>query len=241
MADGLVETRNERQGTDSDSATIRHNWMRAEAQALYDLPFADLMFRAQCIHRSHFDPNHVETASLLSIKTGGCPEDCGYCAQSAFFATGVKASKLMATQEIIAEARRAKQSGATRFCMGAAWRSPKDRDVDELCATIGAVKALGMETCMTLGMLTAEQACRLKDAGLDYYKTWTPRQSIMVRSLRRGATLIDWRRWRMCAMREWRYAAAASWGSAKAHATAPHCCVSWPTSPSILKVCRSTS
>ena len=111
----------------------------------------------------------MQFAQLLSIKTGGCPEDCGYCAQSAHFETGVKATKLMANEEIVAEARRAKESGATRFCMGAAWRSPKDRDVDHLCSTIEAVKGLGMETCMTLGMLTAEQARKLKDAGLDYY------------------------------------------------------------------------
>lgn len=169
MADGLVETRNERQGTDSDSATIRHNWMRAEAQALYDLPFADLMFRAQCIHRSHFDPNHVETASLLSIKTGGCPEDCGYCSQSAHYDTGLKATKLMAQADVVATARRARDAGASRFCMAAAWRNPKDRDLDEVCGMVSAVRELGMETCATLGMLTAPQAARLREAGLDFY------------------------------------------------------------------------
>ena len=169
MADGLVEARNERQGTDSDIATIRHNWMRAEAQALYDLPFADLMFRAQSIHRSHFDPNHVETASLLSIKTGGCPEDCGYCSQSAHYDTGLKATKLMAQADVVATARRARDAGASRFCMAAAWRNPKDRDLDEVCGMVSAVRELGMETCATLGMLTAPQAARLREAGLDFY------------------------------------------------------------------------
>lgn len=148
---------------------VRHDWTVEEILALLRLPFPELVFTAQAIHRRHFDPSQVQLAQLLSIKTGGCPEDCGYCAQSAHFETGVKASKLMANEEIVAEARRAKANGATRFCMGAAWRSPKDRDVDHLCSTIEAVKGLGLETCMTLGMLTAEQARKLKDAGLDYY------------------------------------------------------------------------
>lgn len=163
MADGLVEVRN-------DSHTLlRHNWTRTEAEALYDLPFSDLIFRAQNIHRSHFDPNHVETASLLSIKTGGCPEDCGYCSQSAQYDTGLKATKLMAQEDVIATARRAKEAGADRFCMAAAWRNPKDRDLDEVCSMVSAVKGLGMETCATLGMLTAPQAARLRAAGLDFY------------------------------------------------------------------------
>jgi biotin synthase len=165
MADGLVETRDDSQGI----GAIRHDWTRAEAQALYDLPFADLMFRAQSIHRSHFDPNHVETASLLSIKTGGCPEDCGYCSQSAHYDTGLKATKLMAQADVVATARRARDAGASRFCMAAAWRNPKDRDLDEVCGMVTAVKELGMETCATLGMLTAPQAARLRDAGLDFY------------------------------------------------------------------------
>jgi biotin synthase len=149
--------------------SVRHNWTRAEAQALYDLPFADLIFQAQSTHRSHFDPNHVETASLLSIKTGGCPEDCGYCSQSAHYDTGLKATKLMAQAEVVATARRARDAGASRFCMAAAWRNPKDRDLDEVCDMVSAVKELGMETCVTLGMLTAPQAARLHEAGLDFY------------------------------------------------------------------------
>jgi biotin synthase len=140
-----------------------------EILALLRLPFPELVYTAQSIHRRQFDPGKVELAQLISIKTGGCPEDCGYCAQSAHFETGVQATKLMSVDEIVAEARRAKSSGATRFCMGAAWRSPKDRDIDTLCPAIAEVKALGMETCMTLGMLTAPQAQRLKDAGLDFY------------------------------------------------------------------------
>lgn len=148
---------------------VRHDWTVDEILGLFGLPFPELLYAAQSIHRRHFDPDTVQFAQLLSIKTGGCPEDCGYCAQSAHFETGVKATKLMANEAIVAEARRARESGATRFCMGAAWRSPKDRDVDHLCSTIEAVKGLGMETCMTLGMLTPVQARKLKDAGLDYY------------------------------------------------------------------------
>ena len=163
MADGLIETRND------SRERVRHDWTRTQAQALYDLPFADLMFRAQGIHRSHFDPNHVETASLLSIKTGGCPEDCGYCSQSAHYDTGLKATKLMAQADVIATAERARDAGATRFCMAAAWRNPKDRDLDEVCGMVSAVKDLGMETCATLGMLTPAQASRLREAGLDFY------------------------------------------------------------------------
>ncbi|WP_375777671.1 biotin synthase BioB [Bradyrhizobium sp. ma5] len=152
-----------------NSAPLRKNWERAEAEALYNLPFADLMFQAQGIHRANFNPNHVETASLLSIKTGGCPEDCGYCSQSAHYDTGLKATRLMPRDEVVAVAQRAKDAGATRFCMAAAWRSPKDRDLDQVCDMVSAVKGLGMETCVTLGMLTPDQAGRLSDAGLDFY------------------------------------------------------------------------
>jgi biotin synthase len=148
---------------------VRRDWDRAEAEALYALPFADLMFRAQSLHRSHFDPNHVETASLLSIKTGGCPEDCGYCSQSAHYDTGLKATKLMAQADVVATARRARDAGASRFCMAAAWRNPKDKDLDEVCGMVSAVRDLGMETCATLGMLTPAQAVRLRQAGLDFY------------------------------------------------------------------------
>lgn len=149
--------------------TIRHDWTVEEILALIRLPFPELIYTAQSIHRRHFDPGKVELAQLLSIKTGGCPEDCGYCGQSAHFETGVKATKLMPAEEIVAEARRAKANGATRFCMGAAWRSPKDRDIDALCPAIAAVKDLGLETCMTLGMLTGPQARKLRAAGLDFY------------------------------------------------------------------------
>jgi len=147
----------------------RHDWTRAQAEALYDLPFADLIFRSQSIHRRNFDPNRVEIASLLSIKTGGCPEDCGYCSQSAHYHTGVKATRLMDISAVVQTARRARDAGASRFCMAAAWRNPKDRDLDQVCAMVSAVKDLGMETCATLGMLSEDQARRLQEAGLDFY------------------------------------------------------------------------
>ena len=150
-------------------APARSDWTREEIAALFDLPFPELMFRAACVHRAHFDPSEVQTSTLLSIKTGGCPEDCGYCSQSAKYDTGVKASKLMEVEKVLAEARAAKDAGASRFCMGAAWRGPKDKDLDQVCAMVEGVKALGMETCVTLGMLSPEQTARLKQAGLDYY------------------------------------------------------------------------
>ena len=149
--------------------TPRSDWTREEISALFAQPFADLMFRAQSVHRAHFDANQVQTSTLLSIKTGGCPEDCGYCSQSAKNETGLKASKLMEVEAVLADARAAKAAGASRFCMGAAWRNPKDKDLDKVCEMVEGVRALGMETCVTLGMLTAPQASRLKQAGLDYY------------------------------------------------------------------------
>jgi biotin synthase len=148
---------------------LRHDWTEAEAQALHDSPFNDLLFRAQSVHRLYFDPNTVQKSQLLSIKTGGCPEDCGYCSQSAHHATGLTASKLMEVENVIAQARAAREGGATRYCMGAAWRSPKARDMDAICAMVAGVKALGLETCMTLGMLGDDQVTQLKQAGLDYY------------------------------------------------------------------------
>jgi biotin synthase len=148
---------------------IRHDWTREEIGALFDLPFPELMFRAQTAHRQHFDPTEVQISTLLSIKTGGCPEDCAYCPQSARYDTGVRAEKLMALETVLAEARAAKSAGASRFCMGAAWRSPKDRELDAVCEMVEAIKALRLETCATLGMLTAAQARRLKESGLDYY------------------------------------------------------------------------
>ena len=144
-------------------------WTLEEARALHDAPFNDLLFQAQTVHRQNFDPNKVQLSRLLSIKTGGCPEDCGYCSQSAHHETGLKASKLMEVRRVIAEATKARDAGATRYCMGAAWRNPKARDMDAVVAMIEGVKALGMETCMTLGMLDLEQTTRLKQAGLDYY------------------------------------------------------------------------
>ena len=148
---------------------LRHDWTREQVRALFAAPFPDLMFRAAQVHRENFDSSEVQISTLLSIKTGGCPEDCAYCPQSAKFDTGVKAEKLMDLDAVLAEARAAKAGGASRFCMGAAWRSPKDRDLDKVCEMVEGVKALGMETCVTLGMLTGDQARRLKDCGLDYY------------------------------------------------------------------------
>ncbi len=150
-------------------AVLRHDWSRAEVLALLDLPFPELMHRAGSVHREHFDPRQVQVSTLLSIKTGGCPEDCGYCPQSARYNTGLKAHKLLSVEEVIEKATAAKAAGASRFCMGAAWRSPKDKDVAQVAEMVTAVKALGLEACATLGMLNGEQANTLKDAGLDYY------------------------------------------------------------------------
>ncbi|HSV53004.1 MAG TPA: biotin synthase BioB [Burkholderiaceae bacterium] len=144
-------------------------WPVAEVEALFALPFMDLMFRAQKVHRDHFDACEVQLSTLLSIKTGGCSEDCGYCPQSAHFDTGVEATKLMGVDKVVEAALAAKAQGATRFCMGAAWRSPKQRDMERVVEMVREVRALGLETCMTLGMLDAGQAHELKDAGLDYY------------------------------------------------------------------------
>jgi len=151
------------------SGLPRNDWTREEVRALFALPFPELIFRAAQVHRDNFDPSEVQISTLLSIKTGGCPEDCAYCPQSAKFETGVRAEKLMDLEAVLAEARVAKAGGASRFCMGAAWRSPKDRDLEKVCDMVEGVKALGMETCVTLGMLTGEQAKRLKTCGLDYY------------------------------------------------------------------------
>ncbi|RDW11930.1 biotin synthase BioB [Paracoccus thiocyanatus] len=142
---------------------------QSRAATIYRQPLMDLLFQAQTVHRAHFDPNAVQCSKLLSIKTGGCPEDCAYCSQSARHGSELGASKLMEVERVLAEARRAKAAGATRYCMGAAWRSPKERDMPAVLAMVRGVKALGMETCMTLGMLDGDQALRLKDAGLDYY------------------------------------------------------------------------
>jgi len=151
------------------SGAVRRDWTRTQVRALFERPFPDLVFHAQCIHRMHFDPREVQFSTLLSIKTGGCPEDCAYCPQSAHYQAGVKAEKLMDTEAVIAAARAAQSAGASRLCMGAAWRNPKDRDLDAVCTMVEGVKALGLETCATLGMLTDTQARRLKASGLDYY------------------------------------------------------------------------
>lgn len=148
---------------------IRHDWTRAEVEALLDLPFPELLYLAASVHRQQFDPCEVQVSTLLSVKTGGCPEDCAYCPQSAHHGTGLAASKLMDVDAVLDKARQAKAAGASRFCMGAAWRSPKPRDMPKVVAMVRAVKALGLETCATLGMLSGEQARELKDAGLDYY------------------------------------------------------------------------
>ena len=155
--------------TSSHAAEPRHDWTRAEISALFDLPFPELIFRAASVHRVWFDATEVQLSQLLSIKTGGCAEDCGYCSQSAKFDTGLSAGRLMSAEALIAEAARAKAAGAQRFCMGAAWREPKDRDVEKLKAMIAGVKALGLETCATLGMLSDGLARALAEAGLDYY------------------------------------------------------------------------
>lgn len=156
-------------GAAAEPGEIRHDWSKEEADALYALPFSDLMYKAATMHRRFFEPNTVQMSTLLSIKTGGCPEDCKYCSQSASFDTPVKATKLMEVERVLEEAKRAKDAGATRYCMGAAWRNPKDRDMDAIVDMIEGVKAMGMETCMTLGMLSGQQASRLANAGLDYY------------------------------------------------------------------------
>ena len=149
--------------------SLRHDWTRDEVLDLFALPFTELLHRAGTAHRQHFDPTQVQVSTLLSVKTGGCPEDCGYCPQAARYHTGVDATKLMSTEAVVEKARQAKAAGASRFCMGAAWRSPKDRDIPKVAAMIREVKALGLETCATLGMLSDTQAHALRDAGLDYY------------------------------------------------------------------------
>ena len=150
-------------------ASVRHDWTLAQVQALFDLPFNDLMFQAQTIHRQHFNPNEVQVSTLLSIKTGACPEDCKYCSQSARNKTDLETERLMEVENVLATAKAAKEQGSTRFCMGAAWRNPKARDMPYVLEMVKGVKALGLETCMTLGMLSENQASELQEAGLDYY------------------------------------------------------------------------
>lgn len=153
----------------SEPSSLRHDWGRKEVEALFDLPFNDLMFKAQEIHRANHDPNAVQISTLLSIKTGACPEDCKYCSQSGLYNTALEKEKLLAVEKVVQEATAAKEKGASRFCMGAAWRSPRDKDMAPVVEMVRQVKALGLETCMTLGMLTEPQAKQLAEAGLDYY------------------------------------------------------------------------
>ena len=148
---------------------IRHNWTKEETLVLLQQPFNDLVYTAQQIHRQNFDPNKVQLSTLMNIKTGGCPEDCAYCPQSAHYKAGVKAEKLATTEEVVAQAKEAKNKGATRFCMGAAWREPKDKDIKKVIPMVEAIKGMELETCLTLGMLSSEQAKSLKTSGLDYY------------------------------------------------------------------------
>lgn len=152
-----------------NSGQVRNDWSMAEIEAIYNQPFNDLLFAAQSIHRQHFNPNEVQTSTLLSIKTGACPEDCAYCPQSGHYNTGLSKEQLMAIEEVVTKAQQAKKNGATRFCMGAAWRSPREKDLSVVLEMVKQVKSLGLETCVTLGMLTDEQASQLADAGLDYY------------------------------------------------------------------------
>ncbi len=151
------------------SRPTRHDWSLEEIEALFALPFNDLLFRAQQVHRAHFDPNAVQVSTLLSIKTGACPEDCKYCPQSGHYNTGLGKEKLLEIEKVVEQARAAKAAGASRFCMGAAWRSPQEKDLRVVTEMVGQVKALGLETCMTLGMVDVDQAKRLAEAGLDYY------------------------------------------------------------------------
>ncbi len=148
---------------------VKNDWKLDEIKTLFELPFNDLLFKAHSIHRENFDPNHVQVSSLLNIKTGACPEDCSYCSQSSKYDTGLEREKLMEIDEVLKQAQNAKNKGATRFCMGAAWRNPTDKSLDKVIPMIQGVKAMGMETCVTLGMLSPKQASTLKEAGLDYY------------------------------------------------------------------------
>jgi biotin synthase len=159
----------ERTAPQATQADIRHDWTLAEAEDLFSSPFNDLLFRAQTLHQQYFTANEVQISTLLSIKTGGCPEDCAYCPQSAHYDTGTDKDTLMDIDSVLAAAREAKRGGASRFCMGAAWRSPTDRDLDAVCKMVEGVKDLGLESCVTLGMLREEQAKRLSESGLDYY------------------------------------------------------------------------
>src|SRR5580658_1349100 len=220
----------------------RHDWTRAEVEALFALPFLDLMFRAQRVHRAHHQPNSVQMSTLLSVKTGGCPEDCAYCPQSVRYDTGVGREALMDVAQVRECALRAQRAGATRFCMGAAWRSPKPKELAGVAAMIREVHALGLETCATLGMLSPAQAHELKSAGLDYYNhNLDTSGTSTARSSPRAATRSGSTPSRRCAPRGSRCAAAASSAWASRPATAPSCCARLPTCPSTPRACPSTA
>jgi len=167
--ESITPTTSQKPANPSRRTDIRNNWTVSEIEALFALPFSDLLFKAQILHRKYFDPNKVQISTLLSIKTGGCPEDCAYCPQSAHYDTGLGRESLMDVSAVVTAAGKAKEAGASRFCMGAAWRSPTGRDLEQVCQMIEGVRQIGMETCVTLGMLTDSQAQGLKEAGLDYY------------------------------------------------------------------------
>ena len=155
--------------SDKPENAVRHNWSRDQVRVIFELPFNELLFQAQTLHRQYFDPNAVQVSTLLSIKTGGCPEDCNYCPQSVHHDTGLEPDHLMAIEAVVTAAKHAKQAGATRFCMGAAWRNPKGKNFERVLEMVSRVQAEGLETCSTLGMLDEEQALELKKSGLDYY------------------------------------------------------------------------
>ncbi len=222
---------------------IRHDWTVEEIRAIHDGPLMDLVFRAATIHRRYNDPADIQRASLLSIKTGGCPEDCGYCSQSAHHKeTGLARQRLMPVETVLNEAAAAKAAGATRFCMGAAWRQPKDGpEFDAVLSMVRGVRSLGMEACVTLGMLTDSQAGRLAEAGLTAYNhNLDTGPATTTRSSRPGPTRTGWRPWTGCARPASACAAAASSGSARRSTTGRRCCTSSPTTPPTRRACRST-
>ncbi len=223
-----------------DSALPRHDRALDEVMALFDLPFTALIFQAAAVHRRWFDPTQVQMSQLQSVKTGGCVENYGYCSQPAHFDTGLKASKLMKSEVVIEQAARAKAGGASRFCMGAAWRDLKDRDLPELARMIGGVKALGLETCATLGMLTADQAKQLKDAGLDYYNhnlDTGPEDYARVVTTRTYQDRLD----TLSHVRDAGMSTCCGGiVGGNSAATAPACCTPWQPCRPILTACRST-
>jgi biotin synthase len=221
---------------------VRHDWALPEVRAIHDLPLLELVYRAQSVHRATFGEPKVQLCSLLSIKTGGCPEDCAYCPQSARYATGVKAERLMETGDVLEAARRARAAGATRFCMGAAWREVKDGpQFDRVLAMVSGVRALGMESCVTLGMLTADQARRLKEAGLSAYNhNLDTSPSSTGRSSPPATTTTGSARWPRCGGRGSRSARAASSGWASRSTTGASCSGPSPTRRFTPSRCRST-